>query len=306
MELQTQKQKIKKGLTSVNLIVQQTFGQQTLERTLEPEALTTGTNAEEYNKAFNSVMMVPYAITLEMVQNLAKQIPVKKMLELCSGPGHFSRLVKKAQVAEQITGVDLSDSMLKIANDNVKKENLHKDIQYIKGDVTRLNETVQDKFDLITFMNGAHHLPSQEAVRKTLINIQNQLTADGIAIVVDPVRLKTKKIAEKYIRTFGQDYLDLGLHHFYDDFYHSVMASFTLEEMAACVPENNGTHVWYQITPFGVQPFQFLVAIPKDKSIQYIKNNKVDLKGLVNPKYHDDFKILKSLIHWGNIKCVSK
>jgi SAM-dependent methyltransferase len=83
------------------------------------------------------------------------------ILDLCCGAGHLARLM----LAEgfTVTGLDLSEAMLKFASENnqefIEKGNAH----FIQGDAS--NFSLPGKFGLVVSTYDAmNHLPSQEAL----------------------------------------------------------------------------------------------------------------------------------------------
>ena len=66
-----------------------------------------------------------------------------KVLDLACGPGRHSILF--ARKGFDVTGIDLSDNLLRVAESSARKEKL--DIQFIKSDIRKVELT--DKFDLV-------------------------------------------------------------------------------------------------------------------------------------------------------------
>ena len=72
------------------------------------------------------------------------EIPIKgKVLDLACGPGRHSILF--ARKGFDVTGIDLSDNLLRVAESSARKEKL--DIHFIKSDIRNVKLT--EKFDLV-------------------------------------------------------------------------------------------------------------------------------------------------------------
>ena len=81
-----------------------------------------------------------------------------KLLDLCTGTGYGARVIAKQHPTSHITGIDLSQDMLRVGHRIIDKENL-KNISLIHADASSLpfeNET----FDIITVVFGLHELPT--------------------------------------------------------------------------------------------------------------------------------------------------
>jgi 2-polyprenyl-3-methyl-5-hydroxy-6-metoxy-1,4-benzoquinol methylase len=72
------------------------------------------------------------------------EIPIKgKVLDLACGPGRHSILFARRDF--DVTGIDLSDNLLRVAKSSARKEKL--DIQFIKSDIRKVE--LSEKFDLV-------------------------------------------------------------------------------------------------------------------------------------------------------------
>lgn len=165
------KRHILKQLKYVHLVMLNIFSKRRLQRTPEPSALTDhAQHVDEYNQAINTIMILPYVLVLDMVVRLTNRKTEKnqslKAADLCCGPGHFTRLLAKYANCAQVTGVDLSEPMLKIALQNAKQENLSEKLAYLKSDVMNLNAIATNSLDIVSFMDGAHHMGSIDDVKK--------------------------------------------------------------------------------------------------------------------------------------------
>lgn len=101
-----------------------------------------------------------------------------KILDLCTGTGDIAKLLHKRYPNAQITGVDFSEEMLKIARE--KHKNI-KNIKFIEGDCLSLpfeNET----FDLVTISFG---LRNTADYAKVVSEIRRVLKLGGKFVHID-------------------------------------------------------------------------------------------------------------------------
>lgn len=97
------------------------------------------------------------------------------VLEICSGTGRLTIPLKKAGL--DITGLDLSDSMLEAARAKAAAENL--DLTFLKGDMRRFE--VSEKYSTIFIpFNSLQDISSIEDVEATLTCVRRHLAADGL------------------------------------------------------------------------------------------------------------------------------
>jgi ubiquinone/menaquinone biosynthesis C-methylase UbiE len=85
------------------------------------------------------------------------------------------------------TGIDFSETMVKIANKNLGlKNNLKDRVNFIVGDVTKLYEVIDDKkFDIIISDRCLINLDSSTLQNKAISDISNLLTPSGNFIAIE-------------------------------------------------------------------------------------------------------------------------
>lgn len=104
------------------------------------------------------------------------------ILELCCGTGRIA--VPLAEKGWQVTGIDVSDSMLEVAKRKSSQVN------WLKADVT--NFEVEDKFSLIIFpLNSIFHLLRIEDLESCFQCVKKHLKPEGI-FIVDTFNFYTK------------------------------------------------------------------------------------------------------------------
>lgn len=280
-----------------SLILRHTLSPQTLARTPEPFTLTEQTpHVEEYSRAFDSVMMLPYVLALDLIHRVmpGSEKANLQAADLCCGPGHFTRLLVKEMNFKTVTGVDLSEPMLKIAGENAEREKLAEHLRYLKSDVANLSAINTESLDLVSFMDGAHHMPSIEKVSQILAEADRVAKSEGLIFILDPVRPRTLSTANLYHQIAGKAYLDKGLKHFNQDFWDSIMASWSFQELFEAIPRTT-KRSWIQLRPFGFPAFQVMIGLPEGRREVYIHEGLSDsrIERLIPQEGRMDWKMLR-------------
>jgi ubiquinone/menaquinone biosynthesis C-methylase UbiE len=109
-----------------------------------------------------------------------RRIPKRcgRVLEIGCGTGDFSRLL--AGRAEQVTAIDLSPQMIRLARARAK---LYPHIDFVEGDVMA-HQFPDSGFDCIATLTTMHHLPVETMLRR----IREALKPGGIFVCLDLYR----------------------------------------------------------------------------------------------------------------------
>lgn len=233
-----------------------------LTRTPEPSAVTNDEeDVDDYDRVMSTVMVLPYAITLNYIAQARNHTGADcKALDICCGPGLFTLLLQQKLDYSEVLGIDLSEGMVKKACANAVATGCET-TRFQVGSAFGLPHLPSQSFDLITFCNGAHQFDTIEQVQMALAEAQRLVKADGLIVVLDPVRQKTAQLTEGYVQVAGQDYLDRGMPSFYRQFQESMYAAWTPEELASALPADTSRR-WFQALPNGLPTFQILLGIP--------------------------------------------
>ncbi len=271
-----------------------------LPRLPEPDEITEDIDdVQEYSMVMSTVMSLPYILICDLIQR-ARNAPGGKALDLCCGPGLFTTLLAKEMDYADVTGVDLSQEMLQRARQNADKNQASHHVHFLQDNVSSPQVLKAKSYDLVTVLNGIHHFPSLEHVRATL-QVADQVTSDqGLIVIMDPVRQKSTRLAEGYIKTAGQDYLDQQLPNFYRQFRDSVYASWTPDELWSVIPQSTRRN-WVQITPFGLPTFQILVGLPVGRTSLFVNHSLPEsfFAKLVPQQARMDWNLFKYSFKWG-------
>ncbi len=241
------------------------LNRQKLKRIPEPDSITTDPAAvEDYNQVHNSSLVLPYALSLQILQILLKNKQNIRLLDLACGPGLFSKWMAQNLSIQSLIGMDLSNPMLDRARERfVKNESHLTSIKFIQNDVTDLSSIPSASLDLVTFMNAAHHIPNLELVKKTLSEASRVCKNDGFIFLADHTRPRTEKILKIYYHWISKKNKKLGLSAHNLDFYHSLYAGWDTQEFSLIIPAGTN-HKWIEIYPLGFQYIRFIIGVPLD------------------------------------------
>ena len=100
------------------------------------------------------------------------------ILDVACGTGELAKLLLEKNPQQQITGVDISESMLEIARN---KLDIYSNVSLYRASVTSLPFD-NDSFDLVTCANAFHYFENPEL---TLIEMKRVLKPKGEIIILD-------------------------------------------------------------------------------------------------------------------------
>jgi ubiquinone/menaquinone biosynthesis C-methylase UbiE len=245
------------------------FNSQKLNRTPEPEGVTTNIDAvNDYDNVLNSSLVLLYALNIEILSRLQRNKNNISILDLACGPSIFGLLCSEHFAARKYTGVDLSQPMLEKAKMRFKQSNFKGESVFSNSSMTDLSklETVNGKtdsfYDLITITDCAHHLDTVKDFSKVIVESEKKVSKEGIIFISDVVRPKTYFIFKHYYKWISKknELLKLNAHNL--DFKNSIQAAFTVEELTSAIPHTTN-HSWYQIAPKGFKYTQIIIGLPK-------------------------------------------
>ena len=109
-----------------------------------------------------------------------KQIAGAKVLDIACGTGDFSIAIAKKTDAS-VTGLDLSEGMLKVMDEKVRKEGLQDRISTLQGDCE--NMPFEDcSFDCVTIGFGIRNFEHRETALREILRV---LRPDGKLIILE-------------------------------------------------------------------------------------------------------------------------
>ncbi|KPL58634.1 class I SAM-dependent DNA methyltransferase [Rossellomorea vietnamensis] len=120
---------------------------------------------------------VPYDGWLEYVNRQAERYSIqgKRLLDIACGTGELS--LRLARDGYDVTGVDLSQDMLTIAQEKASAQDVH--IQLFQQDMSRLDSL--GEYDIITiFCDSLNYLEDESDVENTFKKVYDHLTQEGL------------------------------------------------------------------------------------------------------------------------------
>ena len=190
---------------------------------------------------------------------------------------------------DSMLGVDLSKPMIATASKNALNQSVSQ-AKFKTGDATNLSHLKDRSFDLCTMMDAAHHLPTLDDVSKGLSEMERVTRDDGMILVMDLARLRTKELTEQYVDVLGEDYRLRGLADFLEQFRDSMFAAWTPSELASAVPSDTDRK-WFLLVPRGLPFAQFLYGLPSTRNDVFIRNGRPWKNPPVRNEERNEFRL---------------
>jgi len=191
-----------------------------MKRQLEPELMNDGDQTQAYFEAdvdahFNIV---------ELIDKMLGNMDIKgNILDLGCGPGNTSFKIAEHFPNAHVTGVDGSASMLALAKQQKRPAAVKERVTFVQSLIPS-TDIPPKKYDLIMSTRFLHHLHQPRFLWDTI----NQHATTGTKIfIADLKRPESQSAAKWLVYTFANKESKL----FKEDFYYSLLASFTPEEI---------------------------------------------------------------------------
>jgi ubiquinone/menaquinone biosynthesis C-methylase UbiE len=250
-------------------------GPQLLERIPEPgDSIITGDvhDVEEYDQVMNTKLVIAYAVGLEAIHRArpGTESTGGQAVDLACGPGHYTQCLHEHLKYDQVTGLDLAPGMIRAARKNARERRLDTRLHFRVCDVTDLKDYDDDRFDLSSFTDAAHHMPDLETVRKVVAEMDRVTRPDGLVMLMDLARLRTSTLTETYVNLLGQDYVERGLPNFFRQFRDSMYAAWTHKELKSAIPRAT-SRVWYHLVPKVLPTLQIIFGLPVGRQKLFLR-----------------------------------
>ena len=155
--------------------------------------------SEMFDNIANSYDFLNHSLSLGM-DNVWRKIAIKKLtnnpkiiLDIATGTGDFAVSAAKYTDAE-ITGIDISQGMLNVGIEKVRKKNLNNRISLQLADSESLPFN-NNTFDAITAGFGVRNF---ENLNKGLSEMKRVLNKDGIVVILEPSTPKYFPLKQLY------------------------------------------------------------------------------------------------------------
>ncbi|MCL2344611.1 MAG: methyltransferase domain-containing protein [Desulfobulbus sp.] len=152
--------------------------------------------------------------------------PGDRVLDLGCGPANQLAQIARLNPEARFTGLDASARMLESARETIQRRALP-NIELRQGDMTTLAGIDDAAFDCVISTVALHHLPDCAALAAAMRAARRVLKAGGGVYFVDFGRLK-HLATQKF---FSEDRRSEQPEAMTQDYYHSLRAAFSLDEL---------------------------------------------------------------------------
>jgi len=277
------------------LFARQPIRGQRLGRVPEPSGVTDAADhVVQYDRVMGTKLALAYAAGLEVVYRARPEPALGRAIDLACGPGHYTLCLARYLGYNEVTGVDLSPGMVEVGSRNAAVQGLQDRVRFRPADITALDSVEAGQFDLSSFTDAAHHMPSLEVVGQVLREMDRITRPDGLVMLMDLVRLRTAAITERYVEILGHDYVERGLPSFLEDFRNSMYAAWTAKELHQAIPTGS-RRWWCHIVPRGLPGTQIILGLPVGRRKPFVRPGSPWPRGEspVPPEMRGEWRMLR-------------
>ena len=195
---------------------------------LAQEPIAEADAVAQYDKGARLYMLPEYRYFVWKIRRLG--IKAGRVLDIGTGSGRLAvELAKVRDNKYEITGLDISENMLKKAQENAEKAGVSDKIQFIPGNADSL-PFPDNYFDLVISYASLHHWFRPGLVFK---EAQRVVKKGGAVIIRDNQRVYGNRFWEAFVR-----FLSLFMNRRHSENWpKAIMASYTLSEVKAILKE---------------------------------------------------------------------
>jgi ubiquinone/menaquinone biosynthesis C-methylase UbiE len=198
-------------------------------RRLEPEVMDTEQEAREYDEMDHSA--VNELFVADFLTDCPQKLLVdsKGILDLGTGTALIPMEFCRQSEQGQITAVDLADEMLKLARENIARDDLSKRIEIVKSDAKQL-PFENDCFSAVMSNSIVHHIPKPFIALQEMVRV---LKPGGLLFVRDLLRPDSVDQLEALVNEHTSNETDYSRQLFRQ----SLHAALTVAEVADMLEE---------------------------------------------------------------------
>ena len=168
-------------------------------RILEREIVLSEDEVVAYDSIVRKYLKILHAGFIETVINMSP--PKGLFLDIGTGSGWIAIGVAKYNPDVEVWGIDLSSTMLKVAQKNAEEQGVSSRTRFFLGDAKRLTFE-SETFDAVFCHNMLHHLPEPIQMVKEIVRVAKK---DG-AIIIRDLKRVSRLCAEFHVNIFGLPY----------------------------------------------------------------------------------------------------
>ncbi len=219
----------------------------------------------------------------------------RRVLDLGCGPG-----TQLAQIAElnpdtQFLGVDLSKSMLELAQRHVEAKGIA-NVRFEQGDMTNLEMIPSGSIDAVVSFLALHHLPDVSSLNKCFREIRRVLRAGGALYVVDFCRLKSRRSMAFFANMNAGAQPEL----FTTDYHNSLRAAFTREELSLLVDDQLSADARVYTT--SMISLLSVIKTPYKQLTSETRERLRQLRGSLPPRHRKDLEEMRLFFRMGGLR----
>jgi 2-polyprenyl-3-methyl-5-hydroxy-6-metoxy-1,4-benzoquinol methylase len=198
-----------------------------MERVLEPEVMDdpeqvlayAEADFEEENQGF-----------VDQFFSLYDDLESPHVLDVGCGPGDIPIRMARRHSTCRVTGIDASQPMIAYAEQAVQKAGFHDRVQFLCQRFQDVN--LSSPADALISNSLVHHVPNP---LRFWYSLKNLLKPGGRVLVMDLLRPESPEVAQTIVEESAANEPERLRH----DFFHSLLAAFTEDEVAAQLAELN-------------------------------------------------------------------
>jgi 2-polyprenyl-3-methyl-5-hydroxy-6-metoxy-1,4-benzoquinol methylase len=198
-----------------------------MERVLEPEVMDdpeqvlayAGADFEQENQGF-----------VDQFFTLYPDLENPHILDLGCGPGDIPIRVARRHASCRVTGIDASQPMIAYAEQAVQKAGFHDRVQFLCQRFQDVN--LSSPADAMISNSLVHHVPNP---LRFWYSLKTLLKPGAPILVMDLLRPESPEAAKTIVDEFAASEPE----RLRQDFFHSLLAAFTEDEVAAQLAELN-------------------------------------------------------------------
>ncbi len=146
-----------------------------------------------------------------------------QVLEIGPGPGWITIIMAQENPTLKITGLEISEDMIRVANKNVEEEGVKDRIVFLHGDATNMFQLKDNSFDVIITHDSLHHWDNPIRVFNEIARV---IKPNGIFCVGDGRR--DIGLGAKVIFNIAKLMISKEISYYWKT---SIMAGYTPEEI---------------------------------------------------------------------------